>query len=189
MIRATLVLVVVSAGCFFDASTGVQAPTKHGYGNWGVPLSVTIGGDKETGYGRIGAGAQARLFASPNNSERDSLAWAAGGLLVRNELDLFPIWRRMLDTGTPYYNKQVVLVATLAGGIGEGTTYRDDDASGATYFDAYVGAGIRDQRTTKRARWLTWSAGIAATRISLGDRDAAWFVGLAATLGFGLRDD
>ncbi len=175
-------------GCFFDASTGVQAPTRHGYGNWGIPLSVTIGGDTKTRYGRIGGGGHAHLFVSPNSSEPDSLGWAAGGLQVRNELAVLPLWERMRDSGTRYYDKQIVIVTTLSGGLGGGRAYREDDASRATYIDAYVGAGVSNQRGTKRMRWRAWSAGVAATRIWLGDRDPAWFVGVAATLGLGLED-
>jgi len=100
-----------------------------------------------------------------------------------------PLWKRTRDTGARYYHQQIVLVTTLSAGLGGGRSYRDDELSRATYVDAYVGAGVSDQRGTKRMRWWTWSAGVAASRISIGDRDPAWFVGVAATLGLGLEDD
>lgn len=148
-----------------------------------------IGGDAETSYGRFAGGGRAQLFVSPNADQPNSLAWLTAGLQARNEINLFPLWKRTLDTGTPYYYKQFVLVTTLAGGVGTGKAFRDEAGAGAKHIDMFVGAGVSDQRGTKKARWLAWSVGIAATRIWDGDRDPAWFVGATGTVALGLEDD
>lgn len=183
MIRALLAISLISTGCFFfDVSTGVQAPTKHGYGGWGVPLSVTIGGDTDTSYGRIGAGGRAQLFVS------DNLGWLTASVQARNEINLFPIWKRTAS-GIPYFHKQVVLVTTLSAGSGSGKVRGDEPWTDAKHVDAFIGAGVTDQRGTRSTRWFAWSAGIAATRIWIGDRDPVWFVGLAATIGGGFEKE
>ena len=70
-----------------------------------------------------------------------------------------------------------MLVTTFAAGAGKGKARRDDDTAGAKYIDFYIGIGIAEERPSERSRWFAPSAGIAANRIWLGDRDGAWFLG------------